>query len=362
MRDAQGSGSEAAQTERSEKHFAARQFQPPTAMFLARGENPLRPHLMTSPSFLRFFSVFAWMFFLSPAFGRVWTSKEGVTFEAELVEATPENATLVSPKLDEPLVVPINELAISDQVFVRAWLAEQVREEALVSQMHPYQRRQYELQKATRDIEDNFEAPWPGIVSAPDDLEITELSSDPSSREYVYHSPHFEFVCDVPLKKNLVKRFAVLFEASREYCRQLPISSKKAQVAGTRHRNRILLFEKKESYVAAGGPPSSAGVYIPSKDIVMVPLTSLGVKKVGSSYSIDYKRENTTLAHELAHQLTDHYYFRSGAGGWFSEGLAEYIAVTPYRSGSFNVKKALNAIRGIRYRLRPHRNRRARAG
>jgi hypothetical protein len=282
---------------------------------------------------------------VSNCLARTWTSKEGVTFEGELVEATVETATLKSPKLRKPLVVPIPELATPDQIFVRAWHAEQAREKEAVARMHPYQRRQYELLKATRGIEGNFEEKWPGIVSAPGSLEVRDLSEEGEGEQFVYHSSHYEFVCDVPLKKSLVKRLAVLFEASREYCRQLPISSKKAHVAGLKHRNRILLFETKEGYTKAGGPPGSAGVYIGGKDVIMVPLTSLGVKKVGSSYSIDYDRENRTLPHELTHQLTDHYYFRSGARGWFSEGLAEYVGATPYRSGSFNVKKALTAIR-----------------
>ena len=285
------------------------------------------------------------LFLVTDCPGRTWTSKEGVTFEGDLVEATVETATLNSTKLPKPLVVPIRELATPDQVFVRAWHAEQVREKEAVSRMHPYQRRQYELLKATRRIAENFEGKWPGIVSAPDSLEVRDLSEEGEGKQFVYHSPHYEFVCDVELKQSLVKRLAVLFEASREYCRQLPISSKKAHVAGIKHRNRILLFETKEGYTKAGGPPGSAGVYIGGKDVIMVPLTSLGVKKVGSSYSIDYDRENRTLPHELTHQLTDHYYFRPGARGWFSEGLAEYVGATPYRSGSFNVKKALTAIR-----------------
>ena len=285
------------------------------------------------------------LFLVTDCPGRTWTSKEGVTFEGDLVEATVETATLNSTKLPKPLVVPIRELATPDQIFVRAWHAEQVREKEAVSRMHPYQRRQYELLKATRRIAENFEGKWPGIVSAPDSLEVRDLSEEGEGKQFVYHSPHYEFVCDVELKQSLVKRLAVLFEASREYCRQLPISSKKAHVAGIKHRNRILLFETKEGYTKAGGPPGSAGVYIGGKDVIMVPLTSLGVKKVGSSYSIDYDRENRTLPHELTHQLTDHYYFRPGARGWFSEGLAEYVGATPYRSGSFNVKKALTAIR-----------------
>ena len=284
------------------------------------------------------------LFLVSDCPGRTWTSKEGVTFEGELVEATVQTVTLSSPKLAQPLKVPISELATPDQIFVRAWHADQVREKQAVARMHPDQRRQYELLKATRAIGENFDGKWPGIVSAPGSLEVSDLSEGAEGK-FFYHSPHYEFVCDVQLKRSLVKRLAVLFEASREYCRQLPITSKKAHVAGVRHRNRILLFETKEGYAKAGGPPGSAGVYIGGKDVIMVPLTSLGVRKVGSSYSIDYDKENRTLPHELTHQLTDHYYFRSGARGWFSEGLAEYVGVTPYRSGSFNVKKALTAIR-----------------
>ena len=77
----------------------------------------------------------------------------------------------------------------------------------------------------------------------------------------------------------------------------------------------------------------------------MVPLTSLGVKKLGSSYTVDYGESNKTLPHELAHQLTDRFYYAKGARGWFSEGLAEYVGVTPYRSGNFSVSKTLRAAK-----------------
>ena len=143
----------------------------------------------------------------------------------------------------------------------------------------------------------------------------------------------------------MVKKFATLFEATREYCRMLPIATLKAHVPGAQFRNKILLFESKASYVRNGGPPSSAGVFISrgrqGNGIVMVPLESLGLKKVGSGYMYDYKGENKVLPHELVHQLTDREYYRSGARGWFSEGLAEYVAVTPYRSGKFMVRSNL---------------------
>jgi hypothetical protein len=61
------------------------------------------------------------------------------------------------------------------------------------------------------------------------------------------------------------------------------------------------------------------------------------VKKVGSNYSIDYDKENTTLSHEITHQLTDAEYYEPGSRGWFTEGFAEYIANSGYRSGKFDI-------------------------
>jgi len=104
-------------------------------------------------------------------------------------------------------------------------------------------------------------------------------------------------------------------------------------------RHKIHLFETREGYAEKGGPEGSAGVYISSggEGDVLVPLTSLGVKKVGSNYSVDYDRENTTLSHEITHQLTDMQYYEEGSRGWFTEGLAEYIANSGYRSGKFDI-------------------------
>ena len=69
----------------------------------------------------------------------------------------------------------------------------------------------------------------------------------------------------------------------------------------------------------------------------MIPLSSLGVKKVSSGYNFDYTKSNNTITHELVHQLTDFEYYQAGARGWFSEGIAEYCAATPYQSGQFSL-------------------------
>jgi hypothetical protein len=134
----------------------------------------------------------------------------------------------------------------------------------------------------------------------------------------------------------VVKGFAVLFEATYLYCRTLPL----AFDGGTKvdGKFQILLFEKLEDYVKAGGPVGTAGVFVGQRNVVLVPLTSLGVKPVGSSYMLDRDKSSSTIPHELTHQLSPEGYFEKGAMGWFSEGIAEYVATTPYRSGIFNVR------------------------
>ena len=194
-------------------------------------------------------------------------------------------------------------------------------------------------------LKDNFDQKWPDRVGLGHDVEISIVEENEANKKFVYHSPNYEFICDVRLSQNVIKKFAALFESTREYCKALPISTMKAHVPGKKFRNQILLFESKATYIKNGGPPKTAGVFIGGKGIVMAPLESLGVKKVGKGYMFDYKGSNKTLPHEITHQLTDDEYYESGAMGWFSEGLAEYVANTPYRSGKFMVKSNLSAIK-----------------
>lgn len=268
---------------------------------------------------------------------------------------------LIFPREEQPRVFDLADLPAADQEAIAIWVEEQKNkpaeapviatppkekeEEVLYNPNASYRERQQALTAAFKSIPDNFDDEWPKLVTAPDGIQVSLVSENDETRQYVYHSDHYEFICDVPLKPHLVERFAVLFEGTREVCRQLPIATKKAHVAGKSHRNRVLLFEDKKTYVQNGAPPSSAGVYIPSSDTVMVPLTSVGVRKVGSSYSVDYDGSNKVLPHELTHQLTDPYYYQAGARGWFSEGFAEYVANIPYRSGKFLMTKAVNSAR-----------------
>lgn len=269
----------------------------------------------------RLFPLVLSLLVLVPASGRAetrsWTNNTGRTIDAKLVEIAGEKAVLHMN--GNNFEVPIASLSPADQEFIAEWKKGDMADPSSDAEIQP-----------------NWDGPWPSLVSTDIDQPIEVLKEDSSAGEYIYASPHYEFICDVKLNTSLVKRFSLLFEATNRVCRELPIGMVKPF---RKQRHKIHLFETREAYVAKGGPPDSGGVYISrgGEGDILVPLTSLGVKKVGSSYSVDYKEENTTLSHEIAHQLTDYEYFAEGARGWFTEGMAEYIAQSGYRSGKFSV-------------------------
>ena len=191
----------------------------------------------------------------------------------------------------------------------------------------------------------NYDAPWPEKAEVLGGIDIKKFKEDAKAREYIYHSPHYEFVCDVRLDLATVKTFSKLFETTYTAMVKIPMSFDKARTLTSEHRFRILLFANIADYYRNGGPQNSSGVYFPKSDIVMVPLRSLGVKKSGKKYTLEHQVANQTLSHELVHQLMDYCYYKPGSVGWFTEGLAEYVSSSPYQYGRFTFRNNINAIK-----------------
>lgn len=256
---------------------------------------------------------------------RTWTDVKGRKIEAEIISKT--RSTVTVDLKGKETEIPLKRLSQSDQDFVAEWKAAAAE--------------QSEDQQAQRDanLEKYFNQEWPSLVSADTGFEVEVEEKDGS---YIYRSPHYEFISDARLSKVPVSRFAVLFEATRSYVQSLPYASLKAHKKGVRYK--VMLFESDANYFRAGAPEGSAGVYLPSKDLILVKFSSLGLIERGKGWALDYGRSNKTLPHEITHQLTDPEYFAFGARGWFSEGFAEYIAATPYRSGKFSVNKAAGDV------------------
>ena len=201
----------------------------------------------------------------------------------------------------------------------------------------------------SKEAKDNYKAPWPRWAEVAEKPKIAIVSEDPEAGKFIYHSPHYEYTCDVRLNKSLVQRLSRMFEATFEAMRLLPLNNQKALAFDQSERMPIILCEKESTYLENGGPPGSAGVYFQKTNSVLVPLSSLGVKKMGSGYIIDRDSSNKVLVHELVHQLTDEEYYSVGARGWFTEGLAEYVCNSPYLSSgkikfSGNVDEITDAV------------------
>jgi hypothetical protein len=257
---------------------------------------------------------------------RSWTDVQGRKIEATMVR---EDGASVVLKLKDGREVPypLAKLSQTDALYVQS-----IRDELKNSP----------IEKDPKAVEAaNFESAWPELVKFEEDPEINTIEEDAEKNRFIYESANYRYVCDVRLSKSVVKGFAVMFEATHLFCRSLPLGINGGTQDG---KHQILLFEKFDDYVKAGAPPGSAGVFMSGRGLVMVPLTSLGVQKVGSGYMLDRDKSSNTLSHELTHQLTPRFYFEKGAMGWFSEGLAEYVATTPYRSGTYNVRGNVKTI------------------
>lgn len=280
---------------------------------------------------------------------RTWTSQDGRTVEAEFIELKEKVVTVKRDVDGIELDIPLEILIVEDLVY----LTEIKEEQDKVRKSSGGDAARGDGGRNSDDTADgipsNIDEPWPDEVEINTDFAITTPAQpensypSPDSTPFVYHSPHYEFVCDVKLNNSLVKKFAIMFETVHASMAALPMHHRPAMAEKT-GRLPIILCETEETYIKNGGPPGSAGVYLGSINTVLVPLTSLGVQKVGSGYMLDRKVDNGTLPHELAHQLTDRLYYKSGMIGWFTEGLAEYIAVSPMKNGRANFRSNLDEI------------------
>lgn len=184
---------------------------------------------------------------------------------------------------------------------------------------------------------------WPELIGLREEPEVEIIREDLEAKSFVYESANFRYTADARLSKSVTRRFARLFEATLAYCKALPLGLGE----GTRTDGKfaIRLYENTSDYFASGGPPGTGGVFTTGENIIKVPFESLGLRKAGSGYTLDHDVSNRTLAHEIVHQLTPPSYFCGASfNSWFIEGIAEYVANTPYRSGQYNTRTARAAI------------------
>jgi len=270
---------------------------------------------------------------------RMWTSTKGSKIDAEFVRLD-DNEVVLKKSNGKELSVKISLLSKADQEFIKKEQAKLKSKKG--TKKTPLHVRFWKDREPTRP---NYDDKWPEKAEVLGVIEIEKVTEDEVKKEFIYRSPHYEFVSDVQLRLDVVKTFAKLFETTFEAMTLIPMSFDKARTSPPDHRYRVLLFADVSDYFKNGGPQGSGGVYMPRTDLIMIPLRSLGVKKKSGKYVLDYNYANQTLSHELVHQLMDNSYYKHGSLGWFTEGMAEYVSSSPYVYGRFTFRNNISTIK-----------------
>jgi len=262
-------------------------------------------------------SVFAQAQTTAPAM-RSWTSTDGRKIDAVFVALEGEGVKIRMAN-GSTFTIPLARLSAADQAFAKGLAAPSPTAATSTSGAH--------VASTT----------WPRTVSLEDRPEVTVVKEDTETKEFIYRSPHYEFQCDSKLGSNVVREFGRMFEATWLINCLLPLDLK-PQPEKLRETFLARLFTNKSDYLKEGGIEGSAGVYFTGKKALMVPLSSLGVKMVGSRVSLENNSgdDNATLIHEITHQMMNHWLGRLPT--WYTEGSAEYVEMLEYkRNGGFSL-------------------------
>ncbi len=170
---------------------------------------------------------------------RVWTDDKGRKTKAELLKIENNQAVLLLPDGRE-VPFPIEKLSRIDQAFI---------EKFELGEDHEDEKEEAPLL--------NFEDPWPSRVTFEGDPEIQTIKEDADEGDFIYESANYRYNCDVRLSQSVVKGFAVMFEATHQFVREMPLAINGGKKKDGKYQ--IYLFERESAYTKAGGRPEAPG-------------------------------------------------------------------------------------------------------
>jgi hypothetical protein len=255
---------------------------------------------------------------------RQWTDLQGRRVEAAFAGLEGDSVLL---RMGDGRTVPfpLARLSEADQAFVRAAGGGGAATAVAGPERVPIERRS-----------------WPGTVAVPTrSVEIRAVEENAAARRFVYQSEAFEFTAQAKLAGSVMTEVARTFEATRAVVDALPWGIVCRPPDGL-PRFLAALYETREDYVAAGGPPLSGGVYNTAEKTFRIPFASLGLEKRGQTYfKSDFSSD--TLVHEITHQMMHDYL--AFLPKWVIEGTAEYVEMLPYRAGVFRADAHKTAMK-----------------
>lgn len=272
-------------------------------------------------------------FLNSPGFAQVpparnWKTAEGQTFAATLIRVQGELLELRLPN-GKLANFPIARLSPEDQAFVKGG-ATPAPKATPAAPAAP-------AAAVAADKTPPRVAPekrvWPPKVEVDNRaIEVKVIAEQGNEHKYVYRSQAFEFTSEDKLAGSVMKEIARTFEATRSLVEALPWQIEPKPPAGQQFY-QAKFFVTRESYIAAGGPPNSGGVYMSRDRVFRVPFPSLGLQMRGKTWFKDENYRGDTIIHEITHQMMHDYL--PFLPVWVIEGTAEYTEMLPYNAGRF---------------------------
>ena len=254
---------------------------------------------------------------------RAWTNTQGKSLQATLTQVQGQSVLLKRDNGKE-VKIPLSQLSQEDRDYVQ--------EQAGSLPSTPLKGNKTQTGSPTVVL-DNYTEKWPEVIRADGDM-VADIVSEEDGK-YIYETPHFIFHSNAKLNLKVIKSLSKTFEAAFLGNCSLPFAfpCREVLLNPKAEKYNAFLYENKADYTQAGGPENSAGVFIFPN--IHVPFDSLGLKKLGPLYTLEGKGDPKTLIHELTHQMSIK---KTAYPHWFSEGVAEYVGVSPYKNGILNFK------------------------
>jgi hypothetical protein len=257
---------------------------------------------------------------------RTWTSSDGKTIQAKLLNIEVDQAVLQLAN-GTTAKVPLTRLSSGDKDFIKQkTLPQTAKAEATSNTRVPIDKRS-----------------WPvNVEVAPRSVEIKAVEEKPNERRCVYRSESFEFVSQDKLAVSIMKELATTFEATRSLVNALPWGIEPKPPADLGYYE-AKFYVTRDDYIKDGGPANSGGVYFSRDRIFRIPFQGLGLELRGKTYFKKPGFKEETLVHEVTHQMMHD--FLPFLPTWVIEGTAEYTESLPYNAGKFRANAHESAVK-----------------
>ena len=176
---------------------------------------------------------------------------------------------------------------------------------------------------------------WPPLFRGRDGFNVKYVRFDEKRTAHLYETEYFNFYSEEKLSHSTLWDCISIFYNVAIFLEALPIHLECLPKAGEAKYD-VLLVSTAQKYAQLGGPPNSGGFYDPKRNLTVIPFRSLGLTKQGKQWKFDREKRNySTLLHELVHHLT--YKKWKGLPCWVEEGMADFIAMMPYKGTEFSL-------------------------